>query len=100
MPELISTAYSQWTTDAQVQVSLARVDAPAGEHEHAVVTLHVLRDCAPGWGHETIVEVLDIEGDGDGVEQWLRANADEVLASYARHLRAEYGPKEASWLLN
>lgn len=78
----------EWADDV-VQVSLARVDAEPGEADHAVATVRVSCDGA---------ELLDLEGDPDGVEAWVREHQDELVAQYARRLRRDFpGERRVSW---
>lgn len=72
---LEATSY-EWN-GADVAVTLER----DGE-DHAVVELRVLREPAPGWGYFEHVELVDVEGDPDGVDEWLRTNEDEVLEHF------------------
>lgn len=83
----------EWSDDV-VLVSLTRVDAEPGEADHAVATVRVSCDGA---------ELLDLEGNDDGVQQWVDANVDELIAQYARRLRRDYsGDRRIRWayLLN
>ncbi|HEX6239995.1 MAG TPA: hypothetical protein VFZ61_03840 [Polyangiales bacterium] len=83
-------------TDDAVEVHLGRVLEGAPDADHALVTLRVVTEPAPCWGHEQRVELVDVEGDPEGVEAWVEAHEGDVLEQFER-TRTRGG---LSWLLN
>ena len=72
----LEAAMYEWN-GADVAVTLERDGV-----DHALVSLRVLREPAPGWGYYETVELVDVDGDGDGVDAWLASHEDEVLEHY------------------
>lgn len=81
-------------TDDAVEVHLGRVTEGEPDADHALVRLRVVTEPAPCWGHEQHIELLDIEGDGEGVEAWVARETETVLALW----NGKRG--RSSWLLN
>ena len=69
--------------------SEARVWLAGDEGGEAEVSLRCVTEPAPGRGYESNVEVLDIVGDGDGVDAWVAANRDLILEMRADKARKE-----------
>jgi hypothetical protein len=71
----VATIYS----GNEVTVYLARSQDAEIDDADAVAHVRIVSDHAPGY-YTAAAELEDIEGDPEGVEQWLHANEDKVLS--------------------